>query len=135
MSWSDSLKGAVGNLVGGAEQAALPALMHKFIGPDDLQAIIAKLQAAGLGTIVQSWFDKNRDSLPITPDQLRHALDNERLQQIARSFGIPVDAILNALAEYLPKAAEAAGPAANPAAQAGSKPAASTVTDPTKPKV
>lgn len=123
MSWSDALKGAVGNLVGQAEQAALPGLMQNFLGTEGLHAIIAKLQAAGLGGIVQSWFDKNKESLPINADQLRKALGDEHVQQIAKSLGIPVDAILNALATYLPKAAEAAGPAANPAA----------AHDPTKP--
>lgn len=127
MSWSDALKGAIGNIAGEAEQAALPGLMQNFLGAEGLQALIAKLEAAGLGGIVQSWFDKNKDSLPVTADQLRKALGDEHVQQIAKTLGIPVDAILNALAEWLPKAAEAAGSAADP------KPAETARPDPTKP--
>jgi uncharacterized protein YidB (DUF937 family) len=67
---------------------------------------------------VQSWFDKNKDSLPITPEQIKTALGDEHVQQIAKSLGIPVDAILAALAKELPQVAETAGPAANPSASA-----------------
>jgi uncharacterized protein YidB (DUF937 family) len=122
MSWSDALKGAVGNIVGQAEQAALPDLLKGVLGNAGLQSILAKLQDAGFGKQVQSWFDKNKDSLPISPEQIRTALGDEHVQQIARSLGIPVDAILAALAEKLPEIADAAGPAANPSAPASADP-------------
>ena len=114
MSWSDTLKGALGNLVGEAEQAALPELMEKVLGQEGLQTILAKLQGAGLAGQVSSWLDKNRNNLPITPEQLRAALGDEHVQQIAKSLGIPMDKVLELLAKYLPEAASAAGPAAAP---------------------
>jgi uncharacterized protein YidB (DUF937 family) len=114
MTWSDALKGVVGNIVGQAEQAALPDLLKGILGNEGLQTILAKLQGAGFGEQVQSWFDKNKGNLPITPDQIKTALGDEHVQQIAKSLGIPVDAILAALAEKLPEIASAAGPAANP---------------------
>lgn len=116
MGWSDTLKGVVGNMVGQAEQAALPDLIKSVLGNEGLQTILAKLQRAGFAEQVQSWFDKNRNNLPITADQIRTALGDEHVQQIAKSLGIPVDAILAALAEKLPEIANAAGPAANPSA-------------------
>ncbi len=116
MSWSDALKGALGNLVGEAEQTALPQLIEKVLGPERLQAILAKLKDAGLGPQVSSWLDKNRDNLPITPEQLRAALGDEHVQQIARSLGIPLDKVLELMAQYLPQAASEAGPAAAPPA-------------------
>lgn len=116
MGWSDTLKGVVGNMVGQAEQAALPDLIKSVLGNEGLQTILAKLQSAGFAEQVQSWFDKNRNNLPITADQIRTALGDEHVQQIAKSLGIPVDAILAALAEKLPEIANAAGPAANPSA-------------------
>lgn len=123
MSWSDALKGVVGNIVGQAEQAALPDLLKGILGNEGLQTILAKLQSAGFGEQVQSWFDKNKDSLPITPDQIKTALGDEHVQQIAKSLGIPVDAILAALAKELPQVAETAGPAANPGAPDDTLPA------------
>ncbi|MFA5958414.1 YidB family protein [Hyphomicrobium sp.] len=118
MTWSDALKGAVGNLVGQAEQAALPDLVKGVLGTEGLQTILAKLQSAGFEDQVQSWFNKNKDSLPITADQIKTALGDQHVQQIAKSLGIPVDAILAALAAKLPEIADAAGPAANPSAPA-----------------
>ena len=112
MSWSDALKGAVGNLVGEAEQAALPGLMKKVMGDEGLQSMLAKLKDAGFAAQVQSWLDKNKDNLPITPEQLRTALGDEHVQQIAKSLGIPIDSVLDALAKYLPQPLNAAGPAA-----------------------
>jgi len=118
MSWSDALKGAVGSVVGQAEQAALPGLLKSVLGTEGLQTILAKLQDAGLGTEVASWVDKNKGNLPISADQIRTALGDEHVQQIAKSLGIPIDAVLAALAEKLPEAASAAGPAVAPDAKA-----------------
>ena len=123
MSWSDTLKGAVGNLVGEAEQAALPGLMKKVMGEEGLQSVLAKLQSAGLGAQVQSWLDKNKDNLPITPEQLRAALGDQHVQQIAKSLGIPIDKVLDAMAKFLPAAVNAAGPAVAP--PSGGKPSIS----------
>jgi uncharacterized protein YidB (DUF937 family) len=120
MSWSDTLKGAVGNLVGEAEQAALPGLMQKVLGDEGMQSVLAKLQSAGFAAQVQSWLDKNKDNLPITADQIRKALGDEHVQQIAKSLGIPMDKVLEALAKFLPAAASAAGPAVAP--PSGGKP-------------
>ena len=114
MSWSDALKGAVGNLVGEAEQAALPGLVQKVLGDEGLQSVLAKRQGAGSAAQVQSWLDKNKDNLPITPEQLRAALGDQHVQQIAKSLGIPMDKVLDAMAKFLPAAVNAAGPAVAP---------------------
>ena len=70
-----------------------------------------------------SWLDKNKDNLPITPEQLRTALGDQHVQQIAKSLGIPMDKVLDALAKFLPAAVNAAGPAVAP--PAGGKPSIS----------
>jgi uncharacterized protein YidB (DUF937 family) len=108
MSWTDTLKGLVGN----AEQTALPQLFEGALGAEGMQTILAKLQDGGLASQVSSWLDKNRDNLPITADQLRAALGDEHVQRIASSLGIPVDTVLQALAQYLPQAVSAAAPPA-----------------------
>jgi uncharacterized protein YidB (DUF937 family) len=115
MSWSDALKG----LVGEAEQAALPGLIKGVLGAEGLQTILAKLNDAGLQGQVASWLDRNRDNLPITADQLRAALGDEHVQQIATSLGIPVDTVLANLSKYLPQAASAAGTAPATNAETG----------------
>jgi uncharacterized protein YidB (DUF937 family) len=84
------------------------------LGTEGLQAMLGKLQAAGLGTQVASWLDKNKDNLPITAEQLRSALGDEHVQQIAKSLGIPIDTVLAALAEHLPQVASSASPSSQP---------------------
>src|SRR5262245_49787755 len=119
MSWSDELKGAVGNIVGQAEQQGFAELIDGALGAEGLQTILAKLKAARFADQVGSWLDKNRSNLPISVDQLRAALGDEHLQQLARSLGIPIDAVLAALAKSLPAAA---GANQSPAAPAGNAP-------------
>jgi uncharacterized protein YidB (DUF937 family) len=109
MSWNDALRGAVGNLAGEAEQAAMPGLIENVLGPQRLQSILAKINDAGFQTQVQSWLDKNKDSLPIAREQIRKALGDEHVQQITKSLGIPMDKVLDLLAKYLPQAAAEVG--------------------------
>jgi len=84
------------------------------MGDEGMQSMLAKLQDAGFAKQVQSWLDKNKDNLPITPDQLRKALGDQHVQQIAESLGIPMDQVLDALAKFLPAAVNAAGRAVAP---------------------
>ena len=114
MGWSDTLKETVGNLVGQAEQGNFPDLVKGVFGDEGLQTVLTKLKDAGFGSQVASWLDKNKDNLPITVDQLRAALGDQHVQQLAKSLGIPVDTILAALAEHLPQVASAAGAATTP---------------------
>jgi hypothetical protein len=67
---SDAVRGAVGNLAGEAEQAAMPGLVEILLGPLRLESMLAKVSAAGFQTQVQSSLDKNNDSLPITRGQI-----------------------------------------------------------------
>jgi uncharacterized protein YidB (DUF937 family) len=126
MGWSDSLSGnlkgalggAIGDLVSKAEQAGVPALINEVLGPDGLQKLLAKLKEAGLGPQVSSWLDKTRDNLPVSAEQIRTALGDARVQEIAKNLGIPMDKVTAALAKYLPVAVNEAsgGGAAPPAA-------------------
>jgi uncharacterized protein YidB (DUF937 family) len=88
--------------------------VKKVLGDEGLQSVLAKLKDAGFAAQVQSWLDKNKDNLPITPEQLRTALGDQHVQQIAKSLGIPMDKVLEALAKFLPAAVNAAGPAVAP---------------------
>jgi uncharacterized protein YidB (DUF937 family) len=50
---------------------------------------------------VASWLG-NGKNLPITAEQLKAALSNEQVQQIATHFGLPLDKMLATIAENLP---------------------------------
>ncbi len=111
MGMFDSVGGLRG-LLGQVEAAAAPALVSALLAKTDLgslQDIVAKLQAAGLNDQVHSWLG-NGSNLPVTADQLRSALGNQQVQQIARQLGLPVDQALQVLSQHLPTAVDQASP-------------------------
>ncbi len=111
MGLFDNLGGLKG-LLGQVEATAAPALASALLVKTDLgslQRIVAKLQSAGLNDQVRSWLG-NGTNLPITADQLRSALGNQQVQQIARQLGLPVDEALKVVAEHLPTAVDQASP-------------------------
>jgi len=107
-SLGGSLKGALGQVVA----AEAPALISAVLAKTDLgslNGLVAQLQASGLGPQVQSWLGDGKN-MSITPDQLKAALSNQQVQQLAQHFGIPVDAVLKLLAEHLPATVDQASP-------------------------
>src|SRR5277367_7046263 len=98
MGLFDSLKGAL-------ESEALPAMLNTVLAQTqyhDLPGLVAALEKGGLGPQVQSWLG-NGANMPITEDQLKAILGNSQIQDLARQFGLPVDAVLKILAQYLPE--------------------------------
>jgi len=74
--------------------------MKKVPVDEGLQTMLANLKDAGFQAQVQSWLDKNRDNLPITAEQVRKALGDEHVQQVAKTLGIPMDKVLEVLAKF-----------------------------------
>lgn len=107
MGWGDALKGVLGELAGNISNDMVADLIKTALGPDGLKTILSKLEAAGLGNIVSSWLNEGVQSLPISPDQLKSALGEQHVQEIAKSLGIPLDAILDGLSKHLPQVAAA----------------------------
>ena len=105
---SPALKGALGQL--GA--AVLPVVLGEVMGTGStggLNAIVAKMQQAGLGDQVKSWIGTGQN-LPITADQVRQVLGNDTVRQLAAKYNIPVDQISELLAHQLPLAVDHASP-------------------------
>jgi uncharacterized protein YidB (DUF937 family) len=109
MGLLDSLRGGV---LGQLEAAALPALISAALAKTNLgnlQGLVTQLQQGGLDKQVQSWLG-NGPNMGITADQLRGALGNEQVRQLAQHFGVDPDAALKLLAEHLPKVVDQASP-------------------------
>ena len=105
---SPAIRGALGQL----EAAVLPVVLNEVLGQGGqggLNAIVAKLEQAGLGAQVKSWIG-NGQNLPITADQLRAALGSDVVKQLAARFNVPIDQLSQVLAEQLPKAVDHASP-------------------------
>ena len=102
-----------GDLIGGVlkgmtgqqgDASALPNILAQVLRNTDLSSIgglLEQLQKSGLGAQVTSWLG-NGSNLPVSADQLRGALGDERVRQIAASLGIPVDQVLGQLSQHLP---------------------------------
>ncbi|TGQ57520.1 DUF937 domain-containing protein [Mesorhizobium sp. M1C.F.Ca.ET.193.01.1.1] len=74
------------------------------------QGVLAMLQKSGLGDRVESWLSAKFANLPIAPDEIKAALGDPQLQQLARQFGIPLDQVAGVLAQHLPAAVDQASP-------------------------
>jgi uncharacterized protein YidB (DUF937 family) len=104
MSWSDMLKGSLGGALGDSVTSAYPGMVRDALGSEGLQNLLQKLQQSGLGEQVRSWFDSGRENMPVSVEQLRSALGNNYVQQVAEKFGLPVDQVLALLSKTLPQA-------------------------------
>jgi uncharacterized protein YidB (DUF937 family) len=102
-----ALKGLMGQLQADAPGLISSALAQTNLG--SLQGLVNQLQQGGLGTQVQSWLGSGAN-MSITPDQLRAALSNDQVKQLAARFGVPVDQALQLLAQHLPAAVDQASP-------------------------
>ncbi len=105
---SPAFKGLLSQLEG----AVLPVVLSEVLGNGSqggLNAIIAKLQQAGLGDQVKSWIGTGQN-LPITAEQLQQVLGSDTVKQLAARFNIPVDQLGKVLAQALPTAVDRASP-------------------------
>lgn len=107
IDWASLAKGVAGELEKQAPSILAQVLAKNNIG--DLQGILNKLQEAGLNKQVASWLS-NGKNIPVTKEQLRAAINDKQLQEIARSLGVPVDQALVVLTKYLPDAVDQASP-------------------------
>ena len=108
MGLFDTVKGALGQV----EAAAVPTLIDAALAKTnlgDLNGLVTRLQQGGLGPQVQSWLGSGQN-LSVTADQLRAALGNEQVRQLAQHFGLPVDQALEMLSQHLPTVVDQASP-------------------------
>jgi uncharacterized protein YidB (DUF937 family) len=102
--FDELVSGALKGVMGEAQQSLLPGLLSRLLANTNLGSIgglLQQLQQGGLGDQVSSWLG-NGANQAISPDQLRSALGNEQLQQMAQSAGLPLDKLLAMLTQQLP---------------------------------
>jgi uncharacterized protein YidB (DUF937 family) len=106
----DSLESS--GILGRLGAAVLPAVLSEVLGSGGqggLNAIVAKLQQAGLGDIAKSWVGTGQN-LPISADQLKQVLGSDVVRQLAAKYNIPIDQVAEVLAHQLPQAVDKASP-------------------------
>ncbi len=108
MAFFDKLGGILGEVTSAAAPAMISAVLAKT-NMGDLQGLVNKLKEGGLGAQVQSWLG-NGSNMPVTAEQLRAALGDEHVKQLAAQFGVPVDKVMDLLAAHLPETVDKASP-------------------------
>ena len=93
MGQSPVSKLVLGYLLGGGKGAALAAA---------LPALIDRFKSAGLGHLVESWVGSGANHAA-TPEQIKQGIGAEKLSELAKQAGIPVDQLAAKLAKYLPQ--------------------------------
>jgi uncharacterized protein YidB (DUF937 family) len=104
------LAGQAGQQEAGQQEGApgLPDILAQVLGKTDLGSLgglLQQLEQSGLGAQVASWLG-NGQNLPVTIEELRNALGEQPLRQLANQFDLPVDELLRHLAQHLPDAVD-----------------------------
>jgi uncharacterized protein YidB (DUF937 family) len=110
--FDEIVSGALKGVMGQGEQSLLPGLLSQLLANTSLGSVgglLQQLQQGGLGNEVASWLG-NGANHAISSDQLRAALGNEQLQQMAQSAGLPIDKLLAMLSQQLPQSVDQMSP-------------------------
>ena len=97
------LKSAPGpNPDGSPHQATvLESIFSMIQGHGGLENTLNELRQKGLGEQVKSWVGTGQN-MPVSADQIRNALGQQRIDALAKQTGLPVNDLLNHLSTMLP---------------------------------
>lgn len=102
--------GLLDGIIGGAIGVELATLINGYIEKrGGLQNVLQDFEKSGYGEKVKSWVG-NGPNLPISAEQVQQTLGSDRVKELGNKFGIPMDKVSAALAEYLPKVVDKATP-------------------------
>lgn len=95
----------VGSMLGGARQGGggdIVAIVQQVLAQSGgLEGLLQKLQQGGLGDAVASWVG-NGQNLPVSAEQIRAALGNTQLGELAGKAGMDGQQLSAQLARHLP---------------------------------
>ena len=112
------LGGVLGGAGGGSSSPLQDVLMGLLAGGRQggpgfqgggLGDLVASFRQAGLGHIADSWVGTGPNH-PVSPDQLRNVLGEDRVRDMADQTGMDQSSLLSQLAQHLPKAVEGMTP-------------------------
>lgn len=101
--------GAGGALGGNPLLRMLLPLVASMLMNGGLQKILGRLQQSGKGAKGQSWVSSGPNE-PVDAADVREALDEDELAQIARQLGVSEDEAAQAVAQVLPDVVDQATP-------------------------
>ena len=99
--------GILGGVVGAGMVSIVSGILEKHGG---VQGVVDQFEKQGFGATVKSWVGTG-PNMPITSDQITHALGSDTLKQLAAKAGVSVEEISQKLAHLLPQAVDKLTPA------------------------
>jgi uncharacterized protein YidB (DUF937 family) len=113
MGLLDSLiAGAVRGAFDKFDTAGLPAILAQVLGRTDLGGLgglVDALRRGGLDRQVGSWLGQG-SNMPVSPDELRGAIGDRGLSQMAGGLGISIEDLLAMLSQHLPQTIDTLSP-------------------------
>ncbi len=103
MSW---IKGIIGGAIGAEAATLVKDYIEKQGG---LEAVVKQFESSGFANKIRSWVSTGQN-LPINAIEIQQALGLDKLSELARKAGLPVDKVRDTLAEYLPMVIDKATP-------------------------
>jgi uncharacterized protein YidB (DUF937 family) len=100
-----------GSESGAGNQGLLKGVMEMLSDREGggLSGLVQSFQQKGLGDIISSWIGTGVN-LPISPEQIREGMGNERIQKPAGQAGISAEEVSSKLADQLPKVVDKVTP-------------------------
>src|SRR3954453_18951330 len=106
---SSPLQNVLMGMLGGGQQGSVGGMGGMGAQGGGLGDLVAGFQRAGLGHIADSWVGTGPNH-PVSPDQLRDVLGQDRVQDMADQAGMDQSSLLSQLAQHLPKAVDGMTP-------------------------
>jgi len=86
---ANAIQNALGSLVGSGDNL-------------DVGSLLSGLQSGGLGDVAKSWLGDGENA-PISSEQIKSVVDNNKLSQLASALGTDEGSVLSGLQEAMPQ--------------------------------
>ena len=96
------LDGVLGGVVGAGMVSVVNGIIEKHGG---VQGIVNEFEKNGLGATVKSWVGTGPND-PVSAADVHRVLGADLLQQLAAKSGLPVQELVDKLAQVLPQAVD-----------------------------
>lgn len=98
----NTVKSALGGSEGDKQNDLLSIVMNLVGGQSGgLNGLISQFTSKGLGDVIGSWVGTGKN-LPVSPDQLKSALGDDTVKNIASKLGMDSNAVTSQLSNLLP---------------------------------
>lgn len=96
----NTIQSALGS--GDKKDDLMSSVMGLLGGQGGLNGLISQFTSKGLGDVIGSWVSTGKN-LPVSPDQLKSALGDDAVKNIASKLGMDSNSVTSQLSNLLPQ--------------------------------